>query len=93
MIQLGQHVVQQQHRPFPGVLIEDVPGGQLQCQRGSAHLALGSESLGQIPVDLDGQLIPMRSRQAGVGINLRLPVPLLMIQQLPQDLLRAGQRV
>ena len=39
-VQLREHIVQQQHRILPGVLLKDLPGSQLQTQRRRAGLSL-----------------------------------------------------
>ena len=44
-IQLGEHVVQQQHRQLAGVRLEEIPLRQLQTDGGGTSLALGAEGL------------------------------------------------
>ena len=39
-VQLGKHIVQQQHRILPGVLLKDFPGRQLQGESRRPGLAL-----------------------------------------------------
>ena len=92
-VQLGKHVVQQQHRPFARLLKKNLPAGQFQRQRRRAGLSLRGKGLGAFPVDLHVQIVLMGAGKALPGLQFGLPVPLLMLQQLGQDLPRGGLRI
>lgn len=87
MVQLGEHVIQQQHRPLAGLLKKDFPLSQLQGEGRRAGLTLGAVGLGRVPVDLHCQVVLMGAGQTLTAVQLRLPMGLLVLQQLGQMVL------
>ena len=67
LVQLAEHVVQQQHRPFPGDPGGGVGLGHLQAQHHAALLALAGKAAGRLPVQRKGQVLPVGAAQALPG--------------------------
>ena len=63
-VQLGEHVVQQEDGPLPGLLLKNLPLGQLQGQGRRPGLALGGVGLGVFPADGDSQVVLVGPGQA-----------------------------
>ena len=60
-VELAQHVVEQQHRVLPAVLVHQLAFGELEHQRAGAHLALRAEPGRGGAVDLDQDIVLMAS--------------------------------
>ena len=84
-VQLGQHIVQQQHGDFPGLAGHKLPLGQLQADGSGTGLALGTVGFQGHTGKGYIKIILVRACQALTALQL---CPVVALQVLPELLLQ-----